>query len=160
MANVTIKPAAPDDREWVRATLLEEWGSARVVSRRRLFEADKLSGYIALLDDKPVGLATYNISGKDCEIVTLHSLEERNGIGSALIESVKEHAKRSGCRRVWLITTNDNTNALRFYQRRGFVVKAVYPDAIAESRVLKPEIPLVGHDGIPIRDEIELEIIL
>lgn len=160
MANVTIRSVRPEDREWVRATLLDEWGSARVVSRRRLFEADKLPGFIALLDEGLSGLATYNISGKDCEIVTLHSLEERKGIGSALIESVKEQARHTGCRRVWLITTNDNIHALRFYQRRGFAIKAVYPDAIAESRLLKPEIPLVGYDGIPIRDEIELEIIL
>ncbi|MBX2998099.1 MAG: hypothetical protein KF893_06265 [Caldilineaceae bacterium] len=32
------------------------------------------------------------------------------------------------------------------------------PNALARSRQLKPQIPLVGLDGIPLRDEIELEI--
>lgn len=59
--------------------------------------------------------------------------------------------------RIWLITTNDNLNALGFYQKRGFRIKAVYPGAVDEARRIKPEIPLAASNGIPIRDEIELE---
>jgi chloramphenicol 3-O-phosphotransferase len=66
--------------------------------------------------------------------------------------------KERGCRRLWLITTNDNTLAQRFYENRGFAVKAVHKDAIAGSRKLKPELPEKGFAGIPIRDEIELEL--
>jgi hypothetical protein len=50
--------------------------------------------------------------------------------------------------------------ALRFYHLRGFLLAAIYRNAIAASRKLKPEIPLQGIDGIPIRDEIELELLL
>ncbi len=77
-----------------------------------------------------------------------------------LIEAVKQAAVSAGCRRLWLITTNDNLHALRFYQKRGFRLVAVYPNALEESRRLKPEIPLVGLDGIPLRDELELELAL
>jgi len=87
-------------------------------------------------------------------------LSPRTGIGTALLESVCCEAQSRGCRRVWLITTNDNIDAIQFYQRRGSVLKAVYPDAIAESRKLKPQISLIGEHGIPIRDEIEFERIL
>ena len=57
---------------------------------------------------------------------------------------------------LWLITTNDNTRALRFYQRRGFQMTQVYWHAVAEARKIKPEISLVSDDGIPIEHEIEL----
>jgi hypothetical protein len=51
-------------------------------------------------------------------------------------------------------------NALRFYQKRGFVLVAVHRNALEQSRKLKPEIPLIGDDEIPLRDEIELEMML
>ena len=54
--------------------------------------------------------------------------------------------------------TNDNTAALRFYQKYGFALVAVHRNAIEQDRLLKPEIPFTGNDGIPLRDEIELEI--
>jgi hypothetical protein len=60
---------------------------------------------------------------------------------------------------VWLTTTNDNLDALRFYQRRGFRISAVRPRAVERARAtLKPEIPEVGAYGIPVRDEIDLEL--
>jgi hypothetical protein len=89
-----------------------------------------------------------------------NSLVERRGIGAALIEAVKGAAVGAGCERLWLITTNDNTHALRFYQKRGFALVALRANAVAASRQLKPEIPHLGNDGIPIRDEIELEVAL
>ncbi len=95
-----------------------------------------------------------------CEIVTLNSLEEEKGIGSQLIEAIKSKAKAMGCRRVWLITTNDNIQAIQFYQKRGFRMVALYPNEIQRSRVLKPAIPMTGFHGITIRDEIEFELIL
>jgi len=103
---------------------------------------------------------TYHVDGRECEIVTINSLEEGVGVGSALLTAVKDKAKSLGCRRLWLITTNDNLNALRFYQKRGLHIAAVYPGAMERSRRLKPSIPLVGKDGIPLRDELELELSL
>jgi len=90
----------------------------------------------------------------------MNSLVEGKGIGSALIDAVKSVAATAGCKRLWLITTNDNTNAMHFYQKRGFQLVAVHRNAMEKSRLLKPEIPLTNHDGIPIRDEIELEMVL
>jgi GNAT superfamily N-acetyltransferase len=101
---------------------------------------------------------TYHIEGDACEIVSLDSLVEGIGIGAALIEAVKDAALAAGCTRLWLITTNDNLHALRLYQKRGFVLAALHRNALEVSRRLKPQIPLVGLDGIPLRDEIELEM--
>jgi RimJ/RimL family protein N-acetyltransferase len=105
-----------------------------------------------------VGLVTYRIEGSQCEVVTLNSEEEGTGIGTALLEAVCREAAAAGCTRVWLITTNDNLPALRFYQKRGMRLFALHPNAVEASRKLKPEIPLAGWEGIPIRDEIELEL--
>lgn len=140
--------------------LKEWWAGPRIVTRGKLHHADELPGFIAIQDSKPAGLITYDIVGEQCEIVTMNSLVEGKGIGSALIDAVKNVAVTAGCKRLWLITTNDNTAALRFWQKRGFRLAAAHRNAIEKSRLLKPEIPLTGNDGIPIRDEIELEMIL
>jgi ribosomal protein S18 acetylase RimI-like enzyme len=160
MAAFQIRPLNQADRAWVTRFLEGHWGSASIVSRGRLHQADRLPGFVAVRDGEMVGLVTYQIQSSECEIVSLDSLVEGVGIGSALIEAVEEVAIAADCKRLWLVTTNDNTHALRFYQRRGFVLAALHRNALEESRRLKPEIPLVGLDGIPLRDEIELEVIL
>jgi GNAT superfamily N-acetyltransferase len=155
-----IMPVTDDEKAWAASVLTESWGSAISVSRGRVYQADELPGFIAVQKGEPVGLITYCLNDKECEITTMNSLVEGKGIGSALVDAVKSIAVTSKCKRLWLITTNDNTKALRFWQKRGFNLEAVYPNAIEKSRKLKPEIPLIGDDGIPIRDEIELEMIL
>jgi GNAT superfamily N-acetyltransferase len=141
----------------VRSQLNERWASPEVVTRGRLHRADRLPGFIALEGQRPVGLVTYSIENHDCENVTIDALEPRKGVGSALVRAVLETARAAGCRRVWLITTNDNTGALIFYQKVGFDLVALHRGAVERSRELKPVIPEVGCHGIPIRDEIELE---
>lgn len=155
-----IRQLNEGDKAWVVRLLEEYWGSTKIVTRGRIHQADELPGFIAVQDDKPVGVITYNIDGDQCEITLLNSLVEGKGIGTALVNSVKDTAQKAGCSRLWLITTNDNTAALRFFQKRGFSLVAVYRDALVKSRELKPEIPLVGNDGIPLLDEIELEVVL
>jgi ribosomal protein S18 acetylase RimI-like enzyme len=153
-----INRLQPRDRAWVTRFVGEKWGSALVVTRGQIHSADMLPGYVAWQEETRVGLATYCIAGDKCELISLNTVRENLGIGSALIEAVKQEAVSAGCQRLWLITTNDNMRALRFYQKRGFRLVAVYPNALEQSRRLKPEIPLVGLDGIPLRDEIELEL--
>jgi hypothetical protein len=103
------------------------------------FVAETAGGQLA-------GMLTY-VPGQDwqqCEILTLHAAGQL--------------ARRKGCTRLWVITTNDNVDALRFYQRRGFCLVAVHRGAVDRSRArLKPEIPTAGAYGIPLRDETELE---
>ncbi|RJP16215.1 MAG: GNAT family N-acetyltransferase [Candidatus Abyssobacteria bacterium SURF_5] len=154
-----IRSLNEDDREWLISFVSQSWGSTRIISRGRTYDVVLLPGYVGTINGQRVSLATYHIKNKECEMVTLESGVEGIGIGSALIEAVKGAAVSAGCRRLWLVTSNDNTNALRFYQKRGFHLVAVYPNAIDRARKLKPEIPLIGADGIRIRDELELEIV-
>jgi len=157
---IEIHPLSPGDQGWIEEFYQERWGSKRVVSRGNLYTVSKLPGFAAWDGKKHAGLLTYHISGENLEIVTMDSLEPNQGVGSVLIEEILKFAISKNLRRVWLITTNDNTPALHFYQKRGFSLVTIYKDAVRISRELKPEIPLVGLDGIPIRDEIELEFLL
>jgi len=124
-----------------------------------VIHAGDLPGFCAVgQNGRPLGLATYEIIGDECQLVTLHAFQPFAGIGTALVQAVRDVAADEGCRRLWLITTNDNLDALRFYQRRDFELVAVHRDLRDTARRLKPSIPLVGDYGIPIRDELELEI--
>ncbi|HEY5119518.1 MAG TPA: GNAT family N-acetyltransferase, partial [Anaerolineales bacterium] len=114
----------------------------------------ELPGFVAAVGERKVGLITYRIDGNLCEIATLNSLFPAHGIVSALLAAVRTDAVRLGCRALQLTTTNDNLNALRFYQKRGFAFAAVRPNAVDGTRKIKP-VPLLGESGIPIRDEID-----
>ncbi|MBK9746752.1 MAG: GNAT family N-acetyltransferase [Chloroflexi bacterium] len=153
-----IQPLNDDHHIWARQLIEDQWGSTRMVSRGRLHDMTTLPGFVALIDDQRLGLVTYRLDGDECEIMSLDSRAEGQGIGSALLKAVQQVARAAGCRRLVLITTNDNTHALRFYQRRGWRLAALHVGAVDDGRRLKPEIPLIGHDDIPIHDEIELEM--
>ena len=131
-----------------------------IISKGKVYYPDQLPGFVAFQAGKRAGLATYNIEDSDCELVSIQSLLEGHGAGSALLDAVREAAKIAGCKRFWLITTNDNLRALGFYQKRGMSLVAVYRNAMEAARKLKPQIPMIGQNGIPLRDEIELETTL
>jgi GNAT superfamily N-acetyltransferase len=154
---VIVRPFRDGDREWVRETLRELWGET-VVSRGVVHDPTTLPGFVAEEGGGRVGLLTYRVDGADCEVVTIDAFPEGVGAGTALLDAAGRAARDAGCGRLWLITTNDNLRALRFYQRRGFRLVAVHPDALERSRELKPSIPEIGLDGIPLRDELELEL--
>jgi ribosomal protein S18 acetylase RimI-like enzyme len=158
MNDFLVRSIHAQDRDWVESFVISHWGSEIVVAKGRVFRPAELDGFAAFKGKNPVGLLTYRIEGPDCEIVTIDSTSEGKGIGTSLIDAVKGRAKAKGCRRLWLITTNDNLNGLGFYQRRGFRLVALYPNALDVSRKLKPQISMMAANGIPILDELELEL--
>lgn len=110
-------------REEVNRILFEEWHCPPSVSRGRRIDTTILPGFLCLEAGTIQGVVTYHLEGRACEIVTLNSFKENKGIGTALIHEVLEVARAHACERLWLITTNDDINAIRFYQRRGFDLK-------------------------------------
>ncbi len=155
-----IREISSSDREYIFSRISESWGSCLVASKGRLHDTRLLKGFVASSGKSIKGVVIYRVENSDCEIVVLNSFAESKGIGKALVLQILKTAKTERCRRVWLITTNDNTKAIRFYQKNGFEMKALHKDAINLSRKLKPEIPWTGNDGIPIKHEIEFEKIL
>lgn len=160
MAAFTIRPLAEAEREQVRQFTIEQWDAEIIVGVEGIYHPHLLSGYVAESNGEWVGLVTYQIVGDSCEVVTLNSLKPGQGIGGALLDAVKQVATEAGCRRLWLSTSNDNLAALRFYQKWGLVLARLYPNIVAQWRKLKPEIPLIGNEGIPLRDALELEMLL
>ena len=160
MPVIRLRPVYASDRPWVVRLLEEHWHSSRIVTRGGVHEADRLPGFVAEVEGQSVGLVTYHTDAGECEVVSLNSLRAGLGVGSALLGAAREAARVAGCRRVWLITTNDNLDSLRFYQKRGWRLVAIHRGAVDEARRLKPQIPRTGKDGIPLHDEIELEVLL
>jgi GNAT superfamily N-acetyltransferase len=155
-----IRPREAADQAAAREFLTRH-GSLRVARLGELLHPLDHPALVAVAaDGQLLSMLTY-VPGQDwrqCEILTLHAGEQWRGAGTALTEAVGQLARRQGCARLWVITTNDNVDALRFYQRRGFCLVRVHRGAVDRSRAaLKPEIPPMGAYGIPLRDEIELE---
>jgi GNAT superfamily N-acetyltransferase len=158
MPSLRIEPAVSDtDRRWIAELWRAEWGGETMVSRGRLFHVDDVPGLIAWDEQDRAGAATYHVDGADCELTSINAVRSGRGVGTALLSAVEGAAQEAGANRVWLITTNDNMEALRFYQRRGYRLAALHLGTVDEARALKPSIPATGAHGIPIRDEIELE---
>ena len=105
------------DREKVNKILVNEWEATDIIIRGKVIDGTKLDGFIALRNNEIIGLVTYMIEAYECEICSLNSFIENKGIGTALINKVKECANIKGCRRIKLITTNDNIRGIEFYQK-------------------------------------------
>lgn len=154
-----IRPLTAADQSRVSEFWRQHWGSQHVVSRGMVHDASHMTGFAAETEFGDwVGLVTvFAHSQFEWEIVSLDSLYQKSGVGTALLAAVEHEAAVQGVGRLWLITSNDNLDALRFYQNRGWDWVAVHRDAIAAARRLKPEIPEITEDGVPIRHEIEME---
>ncbi len=155
-----MRPAGDADRAAIAALLTSAWGETTVVVHGTVLDAAKLPALIAERDARFVGLLTYQLVGDGLEVVTIDADPPGLGVGTALVAAVRAVAVRAGMRRLWLVTTNDNLDALRFYQRRGLRIVRVSPGAVDVARELKPTIPAVGAYGIPLRDELTLEMVL
>ena len=153
-----IRAAEDADRPAIAELLTSSWGSTTVVAHGTAFAADTLPALLAEQDGETVGLLTYALSDTELEVVSLDAFRRHLGIGTALLNAAAELARRSGAARLFLVTTNDNLDALRFYQRRGLRIVAVTPGGVDADRLLKPSIPHVGEYGISLRDELTLEL--
>lgn len=157
--NFEIKKITVDDLKWVGDVFLG-WGAEFIVSRGRKIYPTMLEGFYAVDGaGKKVGLVTYEVRERSAEIVTLDAFEKHKGIGTVLLDEVKRELEGK-VSRLWLITINDNLDAIRFYQRRGWTFAAIHVNALKHSRKIKPAIPKVGSYGIEMRDEIEMEYLL
>ncbi|MFC7370261.1 GNAT family N-acetyltransferase [Fictibacillus iocasae] len=144
-------------KEKISEFFAEHWGSSQMVVSTGVYECSLLDGFVVTSECGVIkGLITFQIDRSICEIISLDSIEEGRGIGTALLKQTEKKAAVNHCKTMKLITTNDNVEALRFYQKRGYILSKLLPNAVEKARVLKPSIPHIGNHGIPLRDEIEL----
>lgn len=132
--------------------------TTQVARRDAVVDLREKPALIASDDGEVVGVLSYDVDGTDCEVVHMRASGQWGGVGTALLDRLDDVARGQGCSRLWLVTTNDNIDAIRFYQRRGYRLCDVRCGAAEDARrSLLPEIPEVGNYEIPIRDELEFE---
>ena len=148
------------DRQRIDAFIIRQWYTMHMVVHGEKIDLGTADGFYSCDGDELTGLITWRVKGKEMEILSLDSLCGHQGTGTALLNAAVGKAMELGFERIWLITTNDNLSALRFYQKRGFDLVRIHRNALEQARKIKPEIPLTGMGGIPLRHEIELEMIL
>ncbi len=154
---IQIRKITSKDQDQVLEIVNHFWGAAFVVAHGEVFYPQNLAGLAAVEKEKILGICHYQIHDEQCEIITLACLRENCGIGARLIQAVEKAALQANGQKISLITTNDNLNALGFYQKRGFRIKKIFPDQMDVTRKIKPNLPEYGENGIPLRDEILLE---
>lgn len=148
-----------DDREALDEFHRSAWGGPIVVAHDEAIDLRTLPALVAVGPDGALaGALCWRVADDTLEIVSLAAVTSGHGVGTALLDAVIAEARAAGSRRVWLVTTNDNLRALRFYQRRGLRIVGVDPGAVDRARLMKPSIPTVGDHGIPIHDELRLEL--
>jgi GNAT superfamily N-acetyltransferase len=154
-----VRPLTEKDRPWADQVEADSWGEPRVARLGELLDPTHFPGFVAWLDGERMGLVSYAVRGDECEVVSIRSLREGRGIGRALLDAVRDAAVEAHCRRLWLITTNNNLRALDVYQRWGMDIVALHRHAVDEARTrLKPSIPHRDGRGIRIAHELELEL--
>lgn len=149
-----IRAISEADHDKVVDLLTRRWTSPLQLLDGKMVDASKLPGFIAEEDGEVAGLVTVIKRNEEWEILTLDSLKGQSGTGTLLLNAVIGDAVEHGIKRVIVRTSNDNLDAFRFYQRRGFRLEGVNPGVIDEERKMKPEIPMTGEYGIPIHDEV------
>ena len=152
-----IERISNETRDLVNQFFIDNWFSTDMSIRGEIIDGTKLDGFLLQEDNTIIGLVTYTFFGDICEITSIDSKKENIGLGSALLKEVEKVAKDNNCKKMRLITTNDNMRALQFYQKRGYCLTKLYPNAMEEVRKAKTNVPVLGDNDIPLRDEIELE---
>jgi ribosomal protein S18 acetylase RimI-like enzyme len=148
------------NREQINTLIKDRWFTTEMVILGEIVDMTAVEGVAAMDGEEIVGLVTYRVKDGVFEITSLDSLREDLGIGTAMLEKVIAIAKARPCLKIIVTTTNDNIHAIRFYQQRGFDLVRLHHDSIKQARVLKPEIPMIGQNGIPIEHELEFEFLL
>lgn len=151
---VIIRPTEESDYDAVRQLLTDRWTAPEIMLDNEVFDAPRLPGYVAFDGDTLVGLVTLIKRDSEWEILTLDSINRWGGVGSQLLDAVVTEARSQNVPRLTVRTSNDNLDAFRFYQRRGFRFERIGQGVIDQEREQKPGIPLRGDYGIEIRDEV------
>lgn len=157
---VQFVPVDAIDRLRVNAFIASRWLDTVMVIRGKAVDMTRVEGIVAMEADELVGLVTYVVHDDVLEITSLDAVAQGQGIGTALLTKVIQLAHERGCAKVIVVTTNDNIQAIRFYQKQGFDMARLYHNSILQARMLKPQIPMLGEEGIPLKHEIEFEMFI
>ena len=154
------KRISTSDRTLVDEFIRQQWYTTTMIIRGKEIDMTQTEGFYVKEQEDIIGLITYLVSDDVLEVTSLNSLCENQGIGTKLVDAVIREAKDRKLKKILVVTTNDNINAIKFYQKRGFDMACLYHNALDISRKIKPAIPLMGDHSIPLRHEIEFELLI
>lgn len=158
MRDPQSRPATADE---IEADWREFTGGPPVVGVLREYEAADIEGIVWRDEARGrTGMVTWWIDGAQAEIVSVHAEPQGGGTGTRIIDAAEEELRSRGVKTVVLATTNDNVRALNFYIRRGYRLVRLHLDAMDHVRAVKPDVPSIGREGVPLQDMWELEKIL
>jgi ribosomal protein S18 acetylase RimI-like enzyme len=156
-----LRPLAGPDLPAAEALIEDALGGRHQARLGEVVDVLALPGAGAWDSGRLVGVATWSPPGPDgrAELAALAVAGDHRGtgVGAALVEAAADAARAAGAAVQWLVTTNDNLDALRLYQRHGYRLVSLHAGAVTEARRAKPAIPETGDYGIPLRDELVLE---
>lgn len=153
---LTIRPGTPADRQRIVGLARYFWGETEVECFDRSYQVDELPAYVACDGEEVVGLVSYAREEDANVLVMLNVLPQWQGRGVArrLITEVVETARADGAARLITATSNDDLPALGLYQRFGFTIAGVLAGKLVEHHGGVES----GFSGIPVRDEIQMEL--
>ena len=156
--NLVVREPSRNEIDWLLDESIDLGGPV-IVSSGRLYELSRQELLIAVAAEEPVGFVAFRCEGEKAEVLAIKSLHRQHGIGTTLLAHVEDVVRRRGVGEVVLVTTNDNTDALRFYQRRGYQILDFQRNAFRDVLLLKgldPNAVIIGQHGIVVRDVIVL----
>jgi ribosomal protein S18 acetylase RimI-like enzyme len=152
---VLVRQALDGDRPRIQELFLSDFGHLTVVAFGEVMHADQEAALVAEMKDDVAGALAHRRLDSAFHIVALATdpMWQRSGVGGYLLAEAELLARREGYDRVVTSTSNDNLPSLYFFQRHGFRITAVNPDAFAR-HLNVANAP--GFAGIYIRDEVQL----
>ncbi len=155
---LSLRDNGPEDASWITEES-KALGGPVVACNGSLVDLRAHPARIAVRDGARAGFAVH-AKGSQVELLAIRALIPGQGVGTALVEDLVAIAKDEGARSIAVETTNDNLDALRFYQRRGFHLTDCRIGGFADVRRLKGldrDVPYLGVGGVEIRDIFRLE---
>jgi ribosomal protein S18 acetylase RimI-like enzyme len=155
LPEVLVRAGTEDDRPAVLRLFERDFGRTRLVTFGEELHLETMSTVVADSEGEIAGALAYRERQEALHIVALATdpLWQRSGVGGHLVAEAELIARQRELTRVLVATTNDNLPSLYFYQRKGYRITAILPEAMAGAKGKEPSI---GFGGIPIRDEIHL----
>ncbi len=154
MEGIQLGPATASQ---VQVTWDDRWGGLIVSLHREFVPADVEGLMLSTPAGEDAALVTWKVDGDAAEIVSLDALRPGHGYGSIALSAAEDVLRARGVHRLWLMTTNDNAAAIALYLRNRWRLVAVHLDHMDSVRVRKPSVPLIGENGLPLRDPWEFE---
>lgn len=145
-AQVTVRPARPDDQRRIAAALDEWWRGRRLGHLLPPLFLQHFAGTSLVVEDADGGLAGFLVGFRSADrpteayvhLVGVAPAQRGTGLGAALYRHFARRMAASGVRTVRAITSPVNTGSLAFHRALGFVVGEPVPDYAGPGEVRVP----------------------